>query len=121
MAITAKDVQALREKTGVGMMDCKKALTEAEGDFDRAIDILRERGLAEGDLIDIVATSRDGSERSVHAFRALGYNMPRGSAAGYMPELNVLIGAADYSTQSDQPLMKSIRVRITAVAGERRV
>jgi hypothetical protein len=34
-----------------------------------------------------------------------------------MPELNVLIGAADYSTQSDQPLMKSIRVRITAVAG----
>jgi elongation factor Ts len=46
MAFTAKDVQALREKTGVGMMDCKKALTEAEGDFDRAVDILRERGLA---------------------------------------------------------------------------
>ena len=82
---------------------------------------MRERGLEEGDLVDIVATSRDGSERSAHAFRALGYNLPRGSAAGYMPELNVLIGAADYSTQSDQPLMKSIRVRITAVAGERRV
>ncbi|MDR1927759.1 MAG: translation elongation factor Ts, partial [Oscillospiraceae bacterium] len=46
MAFTAKDVQALREKTGVGMMDCKKALVEADGDFDRAVDILRERGLA---------------------------------------------------------------------------
>lgn len=46
MSFTAKDVQALREKTSVGMMDCKKALTEADGDMDKAIDILRERGLA---------------------------------------------------------------------------
>ena len=46
MAITAKDVQALREMTGVGMMDCKKALTEAEGNMDKAVEILRERGLA---------------------------------------------------------------------------
>ena len=46
MAFTAKDVQALREKTGVGMMDCKKALTEANGDMEKAIDLLREKGLA---------------------------------------------------------------------------
>ena len=46
MGITAKDVQKLREMTGVGMMDCKKALTEAEGDIDKAIEILREKGLA---------------------------------------------------------------------------
>lgn len=46
MAFTAKDVQALREKTGVGMMDCKKALVETDGDMDKAIDILREKGLA---------------------------------------------------------------------------
>ncbi|MGN1418809.1 MAG: translation elongation factor Ts [Acutalibacteraceae bacterium] len=46
MAFTAKDVQALREKTGVGMMECKKALVETDGDMDKAIDILRERGLA---------------------------------------------------------------------------
>ena len=46
MAITAKDVQKLREMTGVGMMDCKKALTEADGDFDKAIEWLREKGLA---------------------------------------------------------------------------
>ena len=46
MAISAKDVQKLREMTGVGMMDCKKALTATEGDFDKAIEFLREKGLA---------------------------------------------------------------------------
>ncbi len=46
MNFTAKDVQALREKTGVGMMDCKKALASADGDMDKAIDFLREKGLA---------------------------------------------------------------------------
>ena len=44
--ITAKDVAALRERTGVGMMDCKRALTEAEGDMEKAIVLLREKGLA---------------------------------------------------------------------------
>ena len=46
MAFTAKDVKALREKTGCGMMDCKKALTEADGDMDKAVDYLREQGRA---------------------------------------------------------------------------
>lgn len=46
MEITASMVKALREKTQAGMMDCKKALGEAEGDMDRAIDILREKGLS---------------------------------------------------------------------------
>ena len=46
MAFTAKDVQALREKTGCGMMDCKKALVECVGDMDKAVDFLREKGLA---------------------------------------------------------------------------
>ncbi len=46
MAFTAKDVAALREKTGCGMMDCKRALTEADGDEARAIELLREKGLA---------------------------------------------------------------------------
>ena len=45
-AISAKDVAALREKTGVGMMDCKKALVEADGDMEKATVILREKGLA---------------------------------------------------------------------------
>ena len=46
MAFTAKDVAALREKTGCGMMDCKKALTASNGDMDAALDFLREKGLA---------------------------------------------------------------------------
>lgn len=46
MAFTAKDVKALREMTGVGMMDCKKALTESDGDMDKAIEWLREKGMA---------------------------------------------------------------------------
>ena len=46
MAFTSKDVMALREKTGVGMMDCKKALQESDGDMEKAIDYLREKGLA---------------------------------------------------------------------------
>lgn len=46
MAFTAKDVAALREKTGCGMMDCKKALTESGGDMDKAVELLREKGLA---------------------------------------------------------------------------
>jgi elongation factor Ts len=46
MSFTAQDVKALREKTGCGMMDCKKALVEADGDMDKAVDILREQGLA---------------------------------------------------------------------------
>ena len=46
MAISAADVKNLREMTGVGMMDCKKALTECDGDMDKAIEYLREKGLA---------------------------------------------------------------------------
>ena len=46
MAITAADVKKLRDSTGAGMMDAKKALTEAEGDFDKAVEILRVHGLA---------------------------------------------------------------------------
>ncbi len=44
IVISASAVKELREQTGVGMMDCKKALTEAEGDFEKAIEILRKKG-----------------------------------------------------------------------------
>ena len=46
MAVTAQMVKELREKTGAGMMDCKKALTETNGDMEKAIDFLREKGIA---------------------------------------------------------------------------
>ncbi len=49
MAITASMVKELREKTGAGMMDCKKALTESNGDMEKATEILREKGIASAD------------------------------------------------------------------------
>lgn len=49
MAITAEAVKKLREKTGAGMMDCKKALEESQGDFEKAVDILRTKGQATAD------------------------------------------------------------------------
>ena len=49
MAITAKDVKSLREKTGLGMMECKEALAEVDGDVDKAVDLLRQRGLSKMD------------------------------------------------------------------------
>jgi elongation factor Ts len=62
--IAAKDVKALRERTGAGMMDCKKALTEAEGDIQRAIEILRvKQGKKIQDLGERAAT-----EGTVHAY-----------------------------------------------------
>jgi elongation factor Ts len=49
MATTAKDVAALRERTGAGMMDCKKALDETNGDIDKAVEVLRSKGAAKAD------------------------------------------------------------------------
>jgi len=61
MAITAKDVNKLRQMTGAGMMDCKKALTEANGDFDAAIDLLRKKG----QKVSASRADRETSEGSV--------------------------------------------------------
>ena len=55
MSVTAADVNKLRKQTGAGMMDCKKALTEAEGDFEKAIEILRKKGQK-------IAAKRGGNE-----------------------------------------------------------
>jgi anaerobic selenocysteine-containing dehydrogenase len=74
---------------------------------------MRDRGIAQFDLVDVKSFSRDGSERSVHGYRAIPYEVPRGCAAGYMPELNVLCGIADFSSQSEQPLTKQLFVEIT--------
>jgi elongation factor Ts len=69
MAITAQMVKELREKTGAGMMDCKKALQETEGDMEKAIDFLREKGIAKaakkGDRIaaeGLTSVKVDGNE-----------------------------------------------------------
>ncbi len=68
MNFTAKDVQALREKTGCGMMDCKKALTETNGDMEAAVDFLREKGLAS----QAKKASRIAAEGTVCAYTADG-------------------------------------------------
>ncbi len=77
---------------------------------------MAERGLREFDLIDITSFARDGSTRSVYGYRAIAYDIPPGSVAGYMPELNVLCAVGDYSTQSDQPLMKHQLVTVNPAA-----
>lgn len=77
MAITAQDVNKLRQMTGAGMMDCKKALQEADGDFDAAVDILRKQGqkvaakradnaVSEGAVL--IAISADGKNGKLVAF-----------------------------------------------------
>ena len=76
-------------------------------------DDMRDRGLGEFDLVDITSYSKDGSSRVVYGYRAVRYEIPRGCAAGYMPELNVLCGIADYSTQSGQPVTKHLEVEIS--------
>ncbi len=73
---------------------------------------MRELGLEEFALIDITSFAKDGSTRTVREFRAVKYNVPRGSTFGYMPELNVLCPIGDFSTQSGQPLMKCLVVEI---------
>ncbi|MEU6857554.1 FdhF/YdeP family oxidoreductase [Glycomyces sp. NPDC046736] len=73
-----------------------------------------ERGLAKFDPVDITSVAKDGSERHLNGYLAIPYDLPRGCAAGYMPEMNVLCALEDYSLQSDQPLMKHVKVTIVA-------
>jgi len=63
MAVSAKDVSALRQRTGLGMMECKQALTEADGDLDEAVNLLRQKGLAKMDK----RTDREAAEGKVAA------------------------------------------------------
>jgi anaerobic selenocysteine-containing dehydrogenase len=77
---------------------------------------MRDRGLDEFELIDITSFSKDGSTRTAHGYRAVRFEIPRGCAAGYMPELNILCGIADYSTQSQQPVTKHLTVEITSTS-----
>ncbi|WP_435172287.1 FdhF/YdeP family oxidoreductase [Actinacidiphila sp. bgisy145] len=78
-----------------------------------------ERGLDPFDPVDITSTAGDGSTRTLEGYLAIPYGIPRGCAAGYMPEMNVLCAIGDRSTQSDQPIMKHLKVTVTrrAAAG----
>ena len=74
---------------------------------------MRDRGIEQFDLVDVKSFSKDGTERSVHGYRAVMYEVASGCAAGYMPELNVLCGIADFSSQSEQPITKHLVVEVT--------
>ncbi|MEU9689965.1 FdhF/YdeP family oxidoreductase [Amycolatopsis japonica] len=73
---------------------------------------MRDRGLAEFDEADITSIAKDGTTRSLQRYKVIPYDIPRGCAAGYMPEMNVLCAIGDYSTQSDQPIMKHLKVTV---------
>lgn len=92
-----------------GVKNLRTLLFMNEGD-------MVERGLKAFDLIDITSFARDGSTRTVWGYRAIAYDIPAGSVSGYMPELNVLCALSDFSTQSDQPLMKHQIVEVTPAA-----
>jgi elongation factor Ts len=70
--ISAKDVKALRDQTGAGMMDCKKALVEAEGDIEKAVDILRVKGQAQAAKRGARAASEGVVQSYVHATGKIG-------------------------------------------------
>src|SRR5690606_38060842 len=72
MSISAQQVKELRDKTGAGMMECKKALTESGGDFEQAVKILRERGLAAAAKKAGRATSEGLVGHYIHAGGKIG-------------------------------------------------
>jgi elongation factor Ts len=78
MAITTEQIKALREATGVGILDCRKALEQTNGDFDKAIDYLRQKGLAKA----AKRADRDASEGVVELYSH------GGGRVGVMVELN---------------------------------
>jgi anaerobic selenocysteine-containing dehydrogenase len=74
---------------------------------------MRHRNINEFDLVDITSFSKDGTRRVANGYRAVRYEIARGCAAGYMPELNILCGLADVSQKSGQPMTKHLVVEIT--------
>lgn len=105
MDISAKDVMALRQKTGAGMMDCKKALAEANGDMDKAADILREKGIAS-------ASKRAGRETNQGYIAT--YVHP-GSKLASMVELNC---ETDFVARNEefQELANNLAMHVAAAA-----
>src|SRR5881396_1978634 len=101
--ITPATIKALREKTGAGMMECKKALTDAGGNEERAIEILRERGLAS-------AKKREGR---IAAEGIVGSYIHMGGKVGVLVEVNC---ETDFVARGEefQQLVKDIAMHVTA-------
>jgi elongation factor Ts len=102
MSITAGAIKELREQTGVGMMDCKKALTEASGDMEKALEVLRKKGLA----MAAKKSSRDASEGLITSY----IHMNR---IGVLLEVNC---ETDFVAKTDifQDFLKDVAMHIAA-------
>ncbi|WP_425825405.1 FdhF/YdeP family oxidoreductase [Streptomyces fractus] len=79
---------------------------------------LAELGIAEGALVDLISVWTDGSERRAPAFRVVGYPTPRGSAAAYYPETNVLVPLDSVAENSNTPTSKAVIIRMEPAEGE---
>ncbi len=107
MEFTAKDVMALRERTGAGMMDCKKALLECDGDADKAIEYLREHGIAKA----AKKAGRIAAEGIVDSYIHMG------GKVGVLLEVNC---ESDFVARGDQfkALVHDIALQIAAAKPE---
>jgi len=105
MAISAELVKELRERTGAGFMDCKNALTEADGDLDKAVALLRERGLAAA----AKKSSRDAREGLVSSY------IHTGGRVGVLIEVNC---ETDFVARTDefQKLVRDLAVQVAGLA-----
>ena len=103
MAVTANQVKELREKTGAGMMDCKNALNESNGDMEQAIVVLRKKGLASAQK----KAARIAAEGSITAY------IHAGGKLGVLVEVN---SETDFAAKSDdfQQLVKDVAMHIAA-------
>ena len=103
MAISAEQVKALRDQTGAGMMECKKALVEADGDLEKAVTILRERGLA--------AAAKRADRETQEGI--VGQYIHAGGKLGVLVEVNC---ETDFvaSTDEFQDLVRDIAMQIAA-------
>jgi elongation factor Ts len=103
--ISAEQVKELRERTGAGFMDCKKALTEAGGDMDRAVAILRERGLAAA----AKKSSREAREGLISSY------IHTGGRVGVLIEVNC---ETDFVARTDefQKLVRDLAVQVAGLA-----
>jgi elongation factor Ts len=105
--ISPEDVKKLREKTGVGMMDCKKALAETGGDFEKAVEILRKKGMD-------VANKRSGRTASQGQ---VGAYIHMGGKIGVLVEINC---ESDFVAKSDDftNFVKDVSMQIAAAMPE---
>ena len=105
MSISAKDVKDLREKSGAGMMDCKKALTESDGDFEKALTWLREKGISSAEK----RAGKTAADGAVCSYIHMGGKM------GVLAEINC---ETDFVAKGDkfQDLCKDICLQICSAA-----